>query len=307
MRKLSACVVLVLAASACAPALSGPAAPIAREQVGAGLGLDVAVMRRTVEEFVRGYAQSSDDGGRALARTVVGPKLASWVHWLGVQNLQFDGTIVGVPTVSRLDFLAETHVGQTTGAQVSLSGAVSFTFDPANGQPFERTRVLDGPITLVKLGAADWGVLDLTRDGVPMTDGIQLFKKEERGAGGVSVRLDSLFMFDPNWQFNVVVTNRTDAAVPLEPSGVALLHKEAGQLERIDGALTPSLGVIHPHASVEGILAYPIQDSAEGRVLTLAYRWGRDVLPFEFPLAGLVKVVPPPAPTTPGPVVASPS
>ena len=307
MRRLITVIVLALTALACAPAPQGPSAPLAREQVDAGQGLDASIARTSVEAFVRAYASASQDGGSGLASIVVGPKLEAWAHWLDVQNGEFDGSIVGTPAIDGLAFVAEIDAGRAVGAQVDLAASVAFTFDPLDGQAFERTRSLDGPVTVVKIGPADWGVLDATRDGVPMSDGIQVFKSEEQTDGGVTVRMDSLFMFAPNWQFNLVVENRTDHAVQLEPTGGALLHEAGGRVARVDGVVTGSLAVIPAHATVEGLMAYPAQDAPDGRTLAIAYRYGRALLRFEFPLDGLVKVVPPPAPTTTAPVAGAPS
>jgi hypothetical protein len=307
MRRLIAVTLLAFTSFACAPAPQGPTAPLAREQVDAGQALDAVVARSSVEAFVRGYASASRDGGSALASVVVGPKLDAWVHWLDVQNAEFDGSIVGTPAIQGLSFVAEVDTGRAVGAEVGLSASVAFTFDPATGPAFDRTRSLDGPVTVVKIGPADWRVLDATRDGVPMSDGIQLFKSEQQTDGGITVRLDSLFMFAPSWQFNVIVENSTDHAVQLEPTGVALLRRTSGAVNRVEGALTGSLAVIPAHATVEGLMAYPTQDAAVGRTLAIAYRDGGAVLPFAFPLKGLVKVVPPPAPTTTAPLAGASS
>ena len=307
MRRLITVIVFALTVPACAPAPQGPSAPLAREQVDAGQGLDASIARTSVEAFVRAYASASQDGGSGLATIVLGPKLEAWAHWLDVLNAEFDGSIVGTPAIDGLSFVAEIDTGRAVGAEVDLAASVAFTFDPSGGQAFERTRSLDGPVTVVKIGAADWRVLDATRDGVPMSDGIQVFKSEEQTDGGVTVRMDSLFMFAPNWQFNVVVENRTDHAVQLEPTGVVLLHEAGGSVARVDGVVTGSLAVIPAHATVEGLMAYPAQDASNGRTLAVAYRYGRTLLPFEFPLGGLVKVVPPPAPTTTAPVAGASS
>ena len=55
-----------------------------------------------------------------------------------------------------------------------------------------------------------------------MSDSIELFRSQERTAGALKVRLDSLFMFPPNWQFNVVVRNLGSHDVVLDPDGAAL-------------------------------------------------------------------------------------
>jgi hypothetical protein len=47
---------------------------------------------------------------------------------------------------------------------------------------------------------------------------------------------------------------------------------------------------------VDGLMVFPAQDTADGRVLSLVYGTGKQALRFEFPLEDLVTVVPPPPP-----------
>ncbi len=309
MRRAGIPLIFVLMLAACSRASGGPAAPIAKEQFTPGPGLDAAAARQTVLDFLNAYAASADDEAAVLSRVVAGPELAAWVRWLNVQNREFIGAIFGQADLRDLEFLGSLRVRRTIGAQLDLSASVTFQFEPVEADSFERTRILDGPVTLVKTGPADWRVLDLTRDGIPMSDGIQLFRREERTLRDVTVHLDSLFMFTPNWQFNLVVENRGDADVALGPDAFALFEQRPnGELERIDGVLTASLQLVPGRSSVEGLLAFPMQDSAEGRILALGYRQGGKLLRFEFPLEGLVRVVPPPPPTDEEPVAeASPS
>jgi hypothetical protein len=139
--------------------------------------------------------------------------------------------------------------------------------------------------------------MDLQRDGVPMTAGIELFREETRSERNVDVTLDSLFMFPPNWQFNVVVRNSGPDPLILDPDLVGLYVGGAGGFERVEPVLTRSLALVRPGTQAEGILAFRAQESATDRVLSLAYGSGRDLLRFDFPLDQLVTVVPPPPPT----------
>jgi hypothetical protein len=75
---------------------------------------------------------------------------------------------------------------------------------------------------------------------------------------------------------------------------VGLYVEEAGAFRRTEGVVTPSLTTVPGGTTVAGILAYPLQETGQGRVLSLGYRLGRDRLLFEFPLDGLVTAVPPP-------------
>ena len=168
-------VALTLAAvtlSGCAPALEGPSAPIAREQVPIAPALAGASSRRTVLDFVEAYASSPLDGSAALADLVTGNELERWVYWLGVQNAQFPGRIDGEAEVRDVAFIGTTPANRALGAQVELGATVTFTFAPVDDDPFERARILDGPVTLLSSRPGDWRVLDITRDGVPMSEGI---------------------------------------------------------------------------------------------------------------------------------------
>lgn len=289
----------LLTLASCAPAPRGPDAPIALEQVAAAPALTSGATRQTVLEFLDAYTQTPADGGAALAELVAGRELQRWAFWLAVQNAQFPGSIEGTHDVRMVDFVGATPTEEEAlGAQVDLGASVTFGFSPAGGEPFERTRILDGPATLVSTRAGDWRVLDLTRDGVPMSDGIELFADEVRTDAGLSVRLDSLFMFAPSWQFNVVVENRTSSTVRLDRDATGLyVRATGGGFERLDGAISPALATLPAGAGVQSLLSYPLQDSADGRVLVLTFRRDGGAFSFDFPLEDLVTAVPPPAPT----------
>lgn len=295
----------LLTLASCAPAPSGPDAPIALEQVAPAPALTSGATRQTVLEFLDAYTRTPADGGAALAELVAGRELQRWAFWLAVQNAQFPGSIEGTHDVRTVDFVGATPTEEALGAQVDLGASVTFGFSPAGGEPFERTRILDGPATLVSTRAGDWRVLDLTRDGVPMSDGIELFADEVRTDAGLSVRLDSLFMFAPSWQFNVVVENRTSSGVRLDRDATGLYVRATdGGFERLDGAISPALAALPAGAGVQSLLSYPLQDSADGRVLVLTFRRGERAFRFDFPLEDLVTAVPPPAPTaSPGSAV----
>ena len=70
MRRLSLLFIPFLALASCSPELEGPARPIAREQVGAGLGVDVVAARQTVVDFLDAYAHATEDEGGRLAELV---------------------------------------------------------------------------------------------------------------------------------------------------------------------------------------------------------------------------------------------
>jgi hypothetical protein len=296
MRRHTLFVVGALVLVACGPDPQGPQAPIAMEQVVDAPALDASAARQTVVDFIDAYAASPTEGVGALAQLVAGPELGAWVRWLDVQHREFGGSIHAVADVRDVEFIGSIDAGPARRAQVGLSASVTFLFEPTEAENFELSRILDGLVLLRTDGGA-YRVMDLQRDGVPMTAGIELFREETRSEGNVDVTLDSLFMFPPNWQFNVVVRNSGPDPLILDPDLVGLYVGGAGGFERVEPVLTRSLALVPPGTQAEGILAFRAQESATDRVLSLAYGSGRDLLRFDFPLDQLVTVVPPPPPT----------
>jgi hypothetical protein len=295
MRRPLGIALLLAFVGACAAQPEGPADPIAIEQFSAGTALDASASRQAVVDFVDAYAASPTEGAGALANLVAGPKLSSWVRWLSVQHREFTGTIAATADIRDVEFVGEVATQKaTTAAQVGLSASVTFEFSPDGADAFDRARILDGPVTLVRADTGAYLVYDLSRDGVPMSAGIQLFEDQLARQDHVRVRMDSLFMFSPNWQFNVVIENLGTEPIIIDPE-TAGLYVDG---DRVEGVTTDSLVEVAPGETVDGILAFPVQDSAEGRVLTLAYLAGDGPLRFDFPLNGLVTVVPPPAPVS---------
>jgi hypothetical protein len=304
MRRASL-LLIPMALAACEVEPAGPAAPIAREQVAEAPALDASASRQAVVDFVSAYAASPTEGVEALSQVVAGPELVSWVRWLDVQHREFVGTVRATADVRDVEFVGAIEAQMATGAQVGLSASVLFSFTPENAEPFELGRILDGSVALIRTEVGTYKVIDLQRDGVRMSEGIQLFRGESRSEGGANVVLDSLFMFPPNWQFNVLISNPGPQPLFLDPETVGLYVAVTDGFERLEPVLTPSLTVVPPGTDVAGILAFPMQSSATGRVLTLGYREGRgrgDVLRFDFPLDDLLNVVPPPPPAVEEPV-----
>jgi hypothetical protein len=291
-----ACALLALAS--CTSAAVGPAAPLAREVVPEAPAFDASAARRTVVDFVHAYAESPT-GVDPLAHLVAGADMATWVRWLAVQHREFDGTITTKEDLRDVEFIGAIDTARAHGAQVGLSATVTFMFSPVGDVPIERARVLDGPVTLV-LADGGYRVIDLYRDGMLMSDGIQSFRDEQRTDGGVTVTLDSLFMFTPNWQFNIEISNATGHPLEVVEDGTGLFVDDGGGLQRDPGASTPSLRSIGPGERTDGIMVSPIQDSADGRTLVLTYRSVGHVLRFAFPLGGLVDAIPT-APSATGP------
>jgi len=255
-----------------------------------------------VVDFVHAYADSPTGIG-PLVRLVAGEAMVTWVRWLGVQHREFDGSIDSDEDLRDVEFIGSVDTERAHGAQVGLSATVTFEFSPTGDAPIERARVLDGPVTLILADGA-YRVIDLYRDGMLMSDGIQSFRDETRTEGGVTVTLDSLFMFTPNWQFNVEIENASGQPLEAVEDATGLFIDDGGELEQAPGAATPSVRSVPAGAETDGIIVSPIQDTADGRTLVLSYRVGEDVLRFAFPLGGLVDAIPT-APGSTGPTGAT--
>lgn len=309
MRRLLVPAALLLLLASCGPASRGPTETVALEQISGEAGLDIASARQAVLDFVDAYANASDDGGAQLLTVVDGPKLRTWVHWLGVQSQGFPGSIDATTEVGSLRFVGRGSVGGAAGAQVDLGATVKFDYRPQGGDPFSVTRTLDGPVTLTRVGAGAWRVIDATRDGQAMDRAIQLFKNVEQTKQGVTVTVDSVFMFTPRWQFNVIVHNASAIPIEIDARATAVFVKQpGGSYEPTKKtAITPSLATIAPGTTVEGLVSVPSQPSANNRILEIPFALGGKLLQFQFSLAGVVDPVPLTVPTTTAPVPAASS
>jgi hypothetical protein len=289
-------------ASACVASGEGPARPVTQELVGGPDGIDAAAARATALAFLSAYANAPSAGVSTLRALVVGADLRSWVRWLGVQNREFDGTIDGTIDLRSATFAAIVPIRKAVVAAVDVGASVTFGYAPRDGEPFDLTRILDGPITLRREGTADWRIVDVTRDGASMDAGITRFDGQTHHLAGVSVRLDSVFRFVPYWQFNLVVTNDTDAIVRLDPAAAALLVRASDGPQTVMTVPSRSLGAIRPGATVEAVVDVPYRDSARGTALSLPFI-GSDgrLRRFLFPLGGLIDPV-----SGPGSVAGSP-
>jgi len=101
--------------AACADEPVGPAAPIAPAQLTPAPALDASAARETVVRFVDAYRDSPTDGVDPLMQLVAGGDLASWAHWLDVQNREFDGTIEGAADVRDVEFVGAVRLLGTRG------------------------------------------------------------------------------------------------------------------------------------------------------------------------------------------------
>lgn len=305
MRRLlvpSALLLVVL--QSCSPVIEGPSETVALEQVNAGPGLDVTAARQAVVAFLEAYAGAAQDGGAELNRLVATEKLARWVKWLTVQHESFPGKITGEFELNGLEFLGTIPAQGSLAAQVDLGATLTLTFEPRGDDPFPQTRMLDGPVTLFLRGRADWGIVDVIRDGRSMDESIQLFQDVAQSGRRVTVLVDSLFTFPPFWSFNLVIENGSRKALRFDPRDALIAPAEGSELERPlrARAITPPLARVASGTTVEGSINFMTPEVTEGLNLSIPLHLGKFELVFIFPLSALLSPAPTPSPTGEVPV-----
>ncbi len=173
---------------------------------------------------------------------------------------------------------------------VDVQATITFSFQPDHGKTITLSRSLDGPMRLLYDDTrGTWGVLDFTRDGIPLSQTFEIVADRVEGSsGGIDVTLDS-FVSVPYWQFFIRVSS--DRAVRLAPRDAQLL--DAGGA-RVAGArdVTSSLRAIDAGEAADGIVTFPAQASADGLTLRMTLRGPEGATVFEFALGGLIHPVP---------------
>jgi hypothetical protein len=293
-RLAPALLTLALVAAACGPSISGPNQPAAPEQVTPDDAVKAAGARAAASAFVHAYATDTGADVSSLQQLVSTDRLARWVHWLGVQNDQFPGTISGSVQRDEIGPAAPFAVSSVPGSetilrQVDVHATVTFSLRPTTGTPVSVSRSLDGPMRLIfdeKDGS--WKVLDFTRDGIPFSQSFEIVKKATATLGGTEVTIDS-FVSVPYWEFFLRV--RTDGPVGLTPSAAVLLTADGRRVASAN-EVTSSLQHISGAHPVEGIVTFPIQPNADGLTLRLRLHGLSGDQVFEFVLSGIIHPIP---------------
>lgn len=274
-RFAAALFVVALAAGACNPSPSGPGAPAAPDQVTADDAVKATGARAAAAAFVRTYANETGADPRALARLVNGDRLRRWVHWLGVQDREFPGTISGVVENNQIGPAAPFELTGVPGSEallrdVDVRATITFSFQPDDGDEITLARSLDGPMRLLfDEERGTWAVLDFTRDGIPLSRTFEIVAKSAAASRrGTDVAIDS-FVSVPYWQFFLRVSS--DHVGELAPSDVELLDAD-GERVAVAREVTSSLRTIAAGPAVEGIVTFPPQAMADGLTLRVTLR-----------------------------------
>jgi hypothetical protein len=264
MRKITASLMIVLAAAAAAcssaPEPVGPQRPETRQ----ALALDdirlSAQARSVALAFLRAYADSPEDGGRSLTPLVEGVLAREWAHWVAIQNAGFPGSIRGSLALGRLgpagpvraengsldDFVAY-------GVPVRATITFELTDDPGTPSP-PLQRLMDGLVVLVQGQDGGFRVINFVRDGQRLDQFFQVFDGAFERRQGVTVEVRNLIQLE-RWQFGVEITNHTSRPLHVLPRLTALLtpNEDVANTER---PVVTFEDPIPPGETAEGLVSF---------------------------------------------------
>ena len=164
--------------------------------------------------------------------------------------------------------------------------SITFSFQPDTGDAITLSRSLDGPMRLLfddRRGT--WGVLDFTRDGIPLSQTFETVGKRGSTSGrGIDLAIDA-FVSVPYWQFFLKVSS--GRVVGLSRKDAVLRNADGGRVATA-GEVTSSLHYLPSGREVEGIVTFPAQAAADGLTVRMSFRGPGGVTRLEIPLQDLI-------------------
>ena len=281
----------MIVAVACSSSPSGPTGAVAPDQVTPDDATKAAGARAVAAAFVGAYASDTDANPRTLAALVDGDRLKRWVHWLGIQDREFPGTISGTVETDTIGPAAPFEVASVPGTEallreVAVQASITFSFQPDDGDTITLSRSLDGPMRLLFDERREtWSVLDFTRDGIPLSQAFEIVGAQgSTTGGGVGVAIDA-FVSVPYWQFFLRVSS--DRAAHLASNDAVLLDAD-GKPVTSAREVTSSLRSLPADRTVEGVVTFPAQVAADGLTVRMTFRGARGVIALDIPLQDLI-------------------
>jgi hypothetical protein len=306
MRRITACLVIsVAAAAACSrtPEPEGPERPASQQMLALDDFRDSGQARSTAFAFLRAYADSPADGGRALEPLVEGILAREWAHWVSVQNAGFPGTIDGSLQLGHLGpatpvRAADGSLDDLVAYGVIVRATVTFSFTHEAGEPVPPLqRLMDGMVVVIQAPDGPFRVVNFVRDGRRLDEFFQVFDGADERRDGVTVEIRSLVQLE-RWQFGIEITNDTDRPLRILPNLTALLTQDEQPASAEEPVVTFPIS-IRPGESAEGIVSFAPPDTTEDLNLRVAVAGSGGEA------TGFVFAVPHPAGTTPSPTPAA--
>lgn len=292
-RTIAALACGALLTGACTPAPAGPSEPVRQEQLAGDEATNSAGARATAIAFVRAYG-AADPTGLAVMTALAGSAVVrGWVHWQTVQYAEFPGSVAGsvaLRTASVAAPVAAVPGTSTLLREVALDARITFDYTPTDGAPFSGTRTIDA-IQVARTETSPWVVVDLVRDGVPISTVFQPVGVPVEG-DRATVELDS-FIADPasgSWQFDLIVSTALDGGLSLDPASAVLVDADGREIATAT-SVSGSLGAIAPGKPVEGLVRFDALDDVTGVTLRLTFAGAGGNGVAEFPLEGQIEPV----------------
>lgn len=245
MRARAAVVATVLALSACTGGEDpDPTAPTV------ATFKDRLEVEAAVEAFLEGFAAGGEDPGRLLA-SVSGDRLRDWARWINRYRPEREAVRAGRVEIQSLE------VESIRGAE-AIAVVDATVLQPARdeeGDLTEVSRSFNGPVALRRDATAGWRVVDIVRDGAPMSYAIGIFDEPASAEeAGIRIEIPSVYRFRSGTVATIRIDNAT--GTPLRVDRTHSLIQAAGRwVGAIDVAgdlETP----IPPGVVVEGSFAY---------------------------------------------------
>ncbi|HEX6261952.1 MAG TPA: hypothetical protein VF097_03785 [Actinomycetota bacterium] len=250
MRARPIAVLLALALGACTapadPAPTAPSGPTYRDRV---------EVEAAVEAFLEGFAVGAEDPAELLA-SVAGDRLRDWARWINRYRPEREAVRAGRVEIESL------RVESIRGS-VAIAVVDATVHQPARDEEGNRrivARSFNGPVEL-RRDASGWRVVDIVRDGAPMSYAIGIFDEPAAGEeAGIRVEVASVYRFRSGTVATIRIENGTGMPIVLDRTHS--LIQAAGRWVGAT-AVAGDLDVpIPPGAAIEGSLAYhaiPIQ------------------------------------------------
>lgn len=277
MRRIAAFLVItVAAAAACSrtPEPRGPEQPMSRQVMGLD-DLRISGQARSVAlAFLRAYAGSPADSGRALTPLVDGVLAREWAHWVGVQNAGFPGTMEGTLQVGHLGYAspvraADGSLDDLVAYGVVVRATVTFALTDEAGQPLPPlVRAMDGMIVMIRGSDGAFRVVNFVRDGRRLDEFFRVFDGTRESRKGVTVEVRNLIQLE-RWQFGIEITNGTDRTLHILPNLTALLTKTE-DLASTERPLVTFPRPLEPGESAEGIVSFAAPTTTQALDLQVA-------------------------------------
>lgn len=279
MRRIALLAAAVAMTAACSSPPAGPADPASAADLRGAPALLQAQVRGATLRFVEAYRATllGDDELRTAAAS---PLMRRFAHWLGVTNAAFPGEIVATSTVDGVG--PATVVGADGRVlEVQLTARVDVVAQPTEGEPFEFTVPLDGPVRLAATEPGAWRVIDFFRFGIPVSGAFVPLDLDYRRPG-IRLTLDS-FGAVPRWSFFVRIAATGPDVLSLDEADVVLIDRRGDVVGEAIEVSVPLLEVA-PGGTIEGALTFDALDDVDGVSLRIDVNGSEDPVPLEIPL-----------------------